>query len=48
MSYDRVGDAVVGTMETGFILLCIAVPLAIWKLVDIVIWLWRHIEIGVK
>jgi hypothetical protein len=28
--------------------LCISVPLAIWKLVDIAIWLWArvHITIG--
>lgn len=30
----------------GFGLLCVAIPLAVWKLIDIAIWLFRHVSIG--
>jgi hypothetical protein len=27
--------------------LCISIPLALWKLVDIAIWLWAHVHIAI-
>jgi hypothetical protein len=35
------------TIAFGFILLCIFVPLGLWKLVDIVIWLYKHVSITI-
>jgi hypothetical protein len=32
---------------TGFVLLCVFVPLGLWKLVDIVIWLFQHVKINI-
>ena len=32
-------------IEKGFILLLILLPLAIWKLIEIIIWLLNHIKI---
>jgi hypothetical protein len=29
----------------GFIVLCMFIPLGLWKLVEIVIWCWKHINI---
>lgn len=44
------GDVFKGVEEAiaaGFILLCIFVPLGLWKLVDIVIWLFQHVKINI-
>ena len=38
-------DKVLSSLFTG---LLIATPLALWKLVDIAIWLYNHIEVNVK
>lgn len=33
-------------MLNGLLITClISVPLGLWKLVEIVIWLWRHVSI---
>jgi hypothetical protein len=32
-------------IKAAFWMLCLSVPLAIWKLVDIAIWLWHHTHI---
>ena len=31
-----------------FITCCISVPLGVWKLVEIIIWVMNHVEIGIK
>lgn len=38
------GEAIAGM----FIVLLVCVPLAIWKMVDIVIWIIQHVEVGIK
>ncbi len=39
----------VGSLVAGLMLLAIiAVPLAIWKLIEIIIWICHHISIGIK
>lgn len=38
-------DFGMGGLATGFIFLLCFFPLAIWKLVDIIIWLFQHIRI---
>lgn len=40
-SYSRMGDGLVG----AFWLLAAAIPLAIWKLIDIAIWVASHVSI---
>jgi len=42
-AFKGVGEAI----ATGFILLCIFVPLGLWKLVDIVLWLFQHVKINI-
>lgn len=44
--WNDMGDAVVGAFRLMFWLLVAAVPLALWKLVDIGIWLFSHISIS--
>ena len=43
-----IGRHIGNTIANLFILCCIFVPLGIWKLVDIVIWLWDHVSIAIK
>lgn len=42
--FDGIGKA----LTILFVVVCISVPFAIWKLVEIVVWLWRHVSIVVK
>lgn len=35
-------------LELGFKILIISVPLAIWKLIDIAIWIYNHVQVSVK
>ena len=30
------------------IILWVSVPLAIWKAIEIIIWLWNHIDVSVR
>lgn len=30
----------------GFLALCISIPLAAWKLVEIVVWIVRHVSVS--
>lgn len=43
--YSGVGDAVARLFNLMTILLCIFVPLGVWKLIDIIIWVFSHIKI---
>jgi hypothetical protein len=46
--YSKIGEGLGKILKASFIIMCITVPLAAWKLIDIAIWLFNHIEIGVK
>lgn len=46
--FDGLGRVFDALATMFFVMLFGAVPLAIWKLVEIVIWLWDNVEIGVK
>ena len=48
MDYDGIGRALAIMMWTMISLIVVFVPLGLWKLIEIVIWLFRnvHIEIG--
>ena len=51
MTDDMVGRALDGLamlLRVMFIGLCISVPLAIWKLIDIIIWIYHHIRISIE
>jgi hypothetical protein len=39
-AFRGIGDAIFYL----FIVACVAIPLAVWKLVDIAIWLFHHIH----
>ena len=45
--YGHMGYAFIGMFRLVVGLLLIAVPLAIWKLVEIVIWICHHVHVGV-
>lgn len=45
MSYSSLGDGVVAGFKFLLILAAVSVPLAIWKLIDIAIWLYDHVSI---
>lgn len=35
-----------GNFIMGLMIICvISVPLALWKLIDIVIWIWNHVSL---
>lgn len=46
--YEELGDAIVAFYWFCIISLLITIPLAIWKLIEIVIWLFRHITVDLK
>lgn len=43
----NVGNYIADTLALAFILLCIFVPLGLWKLVEIIIWLFQHVSISI-
>lgn len=45
---NSLGDAIQGLITMFIVLLVVAVPLALWKLIDVVIWLYDHIEVAWK
>ena len=46
--FDGVGRAVDAVMGLLYISILVAWPLALWKLVEIVIWVWDHLEVSWK
>jgi len=40
-------DSLTRWVGLGIILLCIFVPLGLWKLVEIVIWLFKNVNISI-
>lgn len=44
MSLIGIGDGI-GTLLLGMlIIIIVSVPLGIWKLIDIIIWLYKHVS----
>ena len=43
--YEPIGKAIDQLVTTVALLLLIAVPLAVWKVIDVVIWVWCHIQV---
>jgi hypothetical protein len=48
MFNNRFGDAIEGGLKIMFGALCIFVPLGLWKLVEILFWLCKHIKITIN
>jgi hypothetical protein len=44
---EDIGRAFSGMIATMAIIIVVSVPLAIWKFIEIVIWLIRHIDISI-
>lgn len=42
--YDFIGNQI----ATLFIVCLVSAPLAVWKLVEIIIWIIKHVSIGIK
>ena len=42
---NSLGDAIQALITMIIVLLVVAVPLALWKLIEIVIWLYDHIGV---
>ncbi len=40
--------AIEGAFKTIAAIIVISVPLALWKVVEIVIWLWNKVEITIR
>lgn len=45
-AFNHIGQALESLFRAAAIALCISVPLAIWKAVDIAIWLFTHVRIS--
>jgi len=41
-------DAFGSVVDGMIIVLCISVPLGIWKLIDIIIWLIKHFRVTIQ
>lgn len=39
-------DSISNLISTLFFLVVVFVPLGLWKMVDIIIWIYQHIRIG--
>lgn len=44
MSYSGIGGAIDAMFKLLIVSFFVAWPLAIWKLVEIIIWVYRHLE----
>jgi len=43
--YHNIGSAIDSFIKTSIILLVISIPLAVWKIVEIILWVYNHISI---
>ena len=43
-AFDRAGE----TLAKAFALLLLLSPLGVWKLVEIIVWAWRHVEVSIR
>lgn len=41
-----IGDAIGDLFKWMLIMLVVFVPLGVWKLVEIIMWLFKHVHIG--
>lgn len=48
MGYSGIGDAIEGLFKALIISAVVAWPLAIWKLIDIGIWVFSHVKVGIQ
>ncbi len=46
--YEGIGKGLSELFITMFILCCVTVPLGIWKIVDIVIWIIKHVNVSLN
>lgn len=46
IGYDVFGEMVDGLLKDCLKVLMVSVPLAIWKVVDIIVWCYSNIHIG--
>lgn len=44
MTYGSLGDGLASMFKAMVILLCISVPLGLWKLIELIVWLCSHIK----
>lgn len=45
MSYSHIGDAVTNLIVGMAVLIVIFVPLGLWKLIEIIVWLFKNVTI---
>jgi len=45
---NSIGDAIQALITAVIVLLVVAVPLALWKLIEVAIWLYDHIGVTWK
>lgn len=43
-----IGEALDQLFASMIWVLFISIPLAIWKIIDIIVWVWNHVSIGIK
>ena len=43
--YGNLGAAFVESFKWGIMIICITIPLSIWKIIDIIIWIIKHFDI---
>ena len=43
-----IGDAIGNAFAMMFYLCCVFVPLGMWKLIEIIVWVFRHVHFGVN
>ena len=44
--YSTIGDGITALFRFMIFSLIVLLPLALWKLIDIVVWLFQHVRIG--
>lgn len=46
--YGRIGDAVSSLINGMMILLIISFPLSLWKLIEIGVWIFKHVNVSLQ
>ena len=46
--YGGIGDSINCALKSMFGLCCVFVPLGIWKVIDIILWIVKHVSVGVN
>ncbi len=46
--FDKIGDAICNAFTVLFVVVAISVPLALWKVYDIVVYIFEHVDIKVQ